>query len=410
MDFLRVISSVIASNNLMTVPALPPDEADRLSALRALQIVDTPPEERFDRIVRIAAQVFHTPISYISFVEEDRQWFKARQGVCITGGPRSESFCGHAILGNEPLVISDTLKDPRFMYNPMVTGEMSVRFYVGAPIKSPGGLKIGTLCLMDTHPRSPSQAEINLLKELALLVEHELGLVDLVVVQQRLLESQHQLAEEKNKSEELLRNILPHHVAEELKLNGRVSPVFHDEIGILFSDFTDFTRVAARMDPHELVEELNICFSAFDRITDEHRVEKLKTIGDGYLCVSGLTTGADEHSANLLQAAFDMRDFVANRHREKTAAGREYWHLRIGIHCGPAVAGVVGSRKFAFDIWGDTVNTASRLESSAEPGKINVSAHFFTHLDGKVSAEARGALPLKGKGLVEQYFIDRWLD
>lgn len=394
----------------MSIPPIPPNEADRLRSLRALKIVDTPPEERFDRIVRIATQIFDAPISYISFVEEDRQWFKARKGVCVIGGLRSESFCGHAILDDEPMVIPDAQRDNRFKFNPLVTGEMGIRFYAGAQIKSPEGLKIGTLCLMDTRPRSLSQAEINLLKELALLVEHELSLVDLVVVQQRLLESQQQLAEEKNKSDELLRNILPQHVAEELKLNGHVRPVFHDEIGILFSDFTDFTRVAATMDPHELVEELNICFSAFDRITDFHKVEKLKTIGDGYLCVSGLAAGVDEHSMNLLKAAFDMRDFVAKRHGEKVAAGKDYWHLRIGMHCGPAVAGVVGSRKFAFDIWGDTVNTASRLESSAEPGKINVSAHFFAHLDGKVRAEARGALPLKGKGLVEQYFIERWLD
>ncbi|MDX6765854.1 MAG: adenylate/guanylate cyclase domain-containing protein [Candidatus Methylacidiphilales bacterium] len=390
-------------------PPLPANEGERLQALRALRIVDTPPEERYDRIVRITARVFQVPIAYISFVEEDRQWFKARQGVCAIGGSRDQSFCGHAILGDEPLVIADTHQDARFRFNPMVTGEMGVRFYAGAPIRSAGGEKVGTLCLMDRQSRQLHPGEITLLKELALLVEHELGLVDVVVMQQKVLDSQRELAEEKRKSDELLRNILPEHVAEELKLHGRVNPVLHDEIGVLFSDFTDFTRVSATMQPQELVEELNTCFSAFDHITDRHGVEKLKTIGDGYLCVCGLESGINGHARALLQTAFEMREFVARRQAAKEAAGQPYWNLRIGLHCGPAVAGVVGSRKFAYDIWGDTVNTAARLETAAEPGRINVSGPFLAHLDGQVIAEVRGELPLKGKGLVPQFFVDSWI-
>jgi len=399
---------VIATQEFIAAP-LPANEADRLHSLRALQIVDTPPEERFDRIVRITARIFEAPICYISFVEEDRQWFKSRQGVCAMGSPRSQSFCAHAILGDEPLVIQNTQDDDRFRFNPMVTGEMGIRFYAGAPVRSPDGFKIGTLCLMDTTPRVLMPDRIALLKEMALLVEHEIGLVDLVVMQQRLIDNQKELAEEKRKTDELLRNILPDHVAEELKIHGRVKPVFHQEIGVLFSDFTNFTAVAGTMETHQLVEELNICFSAFDRITGRHGIEKLKTIGDGYLCVSGLDNKGNGHAAQLLQAAFDMRDFVLARHRDKTAEGLAYWNLRIGIHCGSAVAGVVGSSKFAFDIWGDTVNTASRLEAAAIPGRINVSEDFFTRFHGKVQHEARGPLPLKGKGLVEQYFIDNWL-
>lgn len=170
----------------------------------------------------------------------------------------------------------------------MVTGDLAVRFYAGMPLFASGNASaVGALCLLDRRPRTLDAAQVDILKDLAALVERELTLVGLVLLQEQLLASQRDLAEEKQKSDTLLRNILPERVAEELKSHGRVRPAMHENIAVLFSDFTNFTSVSAGFSPCELLEELNACFSEFDAITGRHGVEKLKTMGDGYLCVSG---------------------------------------------------------------------------------------------------------------------------
>jgi GAF domain-containing protein len=192
-------------------------EEDRLESLRRLGILDTPPEERFDRIVRLAARIFQVPIAYISLVEDDRQWLKARQGLCIEESSRDESFCGHAILQDTILLVPDARLDARFANNPMVIGAPYVRFYAGRPLKADEGLNVGSLCLMDAKPRILNHSEQELLNELAGLVEHEFRLLGVVQAQELLLESQKELAAEKEKTDELLKNILPDHVALELK-------------------------------------------------------------------------------------------------------------------------------------------------------------------------------------------------
>jgi class 3 adenylate cyclase len=400
---------VIARPRDLSGPPLPANEPERLRALHDLNILDTPPEERFDRIVRLACKVLHAPIAYISFVDQDRQWFKSREGICLTGSSRHESFCGYTILDNQPFIVEDTHLDPRFASNPMVTGEPGVRFYAGVPLQSADGLNLGSLCLMDTRPRRCSSQEMDILRDLASLVEHELRLMDLVVLQSRLIESQQHLAEEKKKTDTLLRNILPDAIAEELKAHGRVQPSLHRDIAVMFTDFTNFTAVSSTLDPAALIEEIHQCFSAFDAITEQHHVEKLKTMGDGYLCVSGLPVEHPEHASSLLHCAFAIRTFIAERLAAKARLGLPYWNVRIGLHAGPAVSGVVGSRKFTFDLWGDTVNIASRLESGSEPGQINASAQFIARISAPITTIPRGPLPVKGRDVMEQFFIVNWI-
>jgi adenylate cyclase len=381
-------------------------EEDRLESLRRLGILDTPPEERFDRIVRLAARIFQVPIAYISLVEDDRQWLKARQGLCIEESSRDESFCGHAILQDTILLVPDARLDARFANNPMVIGAPYVRFYAGRPLKADEGLNVGSLCLMDAKPRILNHSEQELLNELAGLVEHEFRLLGVVQAQELLLESQKELAAEKEKTDELLKNILPDHVALELKQSGQVKAMLHEQVCVMFTDFSNFTAVSATMEPQELVHELNVCFTEFDHITEQFAVEKLKTIGDGYLCVSGLMNRGQCPAGSLLQAAFAMRDFIGQRQREKEERGVPYWGLRLGLHVGSVVAGVVGKRKFAFDIWGDTVNVAARLETASEAGRINISAAFREFVQERVDVIPRGPLPIKGKGEIEMFFVE----
>ncbi|HWE84695.1 MAG TPA: adenylate/guanylate cyclase domain-containing protein [Terracidiphilus sp.] len=214
------------------------------------------------------------------------------------------------------------------------------------------------------------------------------------------------VSEEKQKSENLLLNILPEAVASELKEAGVVRAMRFELAGVLFADFCDFTAISHTMSAHELVSELNECFSGFDRIARAHGVEKLKTIGDGYLCVAGVPQSRPGSLVSLAHTALEIRDQIAARRKEKMSGGAPYWDVRIGIHCGPLVAGVVGLHKFAYDVWGDTVNLASRLESSGAPGRVNISDEFRAHLPEGAVCEPRGLVAVKGKGQVEMFFLD----
>lgn len=215
-----------------------------------------------------------------------------------------------------------------------------------------------------------------------------------------------QVSEEKQKSDALLLNILPEAVATELKESGNVRAKGFDLAGVLFADFCNFTAISQTMTAEELVSELNECFTAFDRITTVHGVEKLKTIGDGYLCVAGIPEPRPEALLELTRVALEIRDYVAKRRGDKTAAGKQYWDVRVGLHCGPLVAGVVGLRKFAYDVWGDTVNMASRMESASQAGRVNLSAEFRAQLPAGAVCEPRGAVEVKGKGAVEMFFLN----
>jgi adenylate cyclase len=177
------------------------------------------------------------------------------------------------------------------------------------------------------------------------------------------------IAREKARSEELLLNILPEEVAEELKSKGSAEAVHIDQVTVLFTDFKGFTAMSETLSPQELVRDLNECFSAFDHITAKYGIEKIKTIGDAYMAAGGLPTPNTTHALDVVKAALEIRDFIAEGKARKVAAGLPYFEIRIGVHTGPVVAGIVGVKKFSYDIWGDTVNTASRMESSGEVGR-----------------------------------------
>ncbi|MFC2107329.1 adenylate/guanylate cyclase domain-containing protein [Bacteroidota bacterium] len=219
--------------------------------------------------------------------------------------------------------------------------------------------------------------------------------------------SRKQIAHEKEKSENLLLNILPEEIAEELKQTGESKPRKYDKVSILLTDFINFTELSEQMSPEELVTEINDYYKAFDRIINKWGAEKIKTIGDAYMAVGGLPVPNADSVKNTVLAALEMQDFISERKAEMDSAGKFTFEMRVGIHTGSVVAGIVGVNKFQYDIWGDSVNTASLMESSSEAGKVNISraTYEFLSKDPEFTFESRGKVKAKSKDDMEMFFV-----
>ncbi len=206
---------------------------------------------------------------------------------------------------------------------------------------------------------------------------------------------------EKEKTSLLLHNILPVEIANELIANGSTQPQRHEEVSILFTDFKEFTSAVASLPAKLVVEELNDMFQHFDDIIDSCGIEKIKTIGDSYMIVGGLPNPVPDHAERCVDAALRMLAYLDDRNENSALK----WRMRAGIHSGAVIAGVVGKRKFGYDVWGDTVNVASRMESAGEAGRVNVSAYTYNLIKSRYRGEYRGSLAAKGKGEIEMYFV-----
>lgn len=222
-----------------------------------------------------------------------------------------------------------------------------------------------------------------------------------------LIESQKvEIESERNRAEGLLLNVLPETVANELKQKGHATPEHYDSVTVLFTDFEGFTKIASSLSPTQVVNELNDCFLKFDEIAEKYNLEKIKTIGDAYMCAGGLPVRNKTHPLDAISAAKEMLAFVEKRNGKLAAEGKPIWPIRIGIHTGELVAGVVGSKKFAYDIWGDTVNVASRMESNAGAGQINISEATYKLAGDKFHCRFRGEIEVKNKGAMGMYIVD----
>lgn len=213
------------------------------------------------------------------------------------------------------------------------------------------------------------------------------------------------ITREKQRSEELLLNILPAETAEELKATGAAKAKSFDMVTVLFTDFKNFTQASEKLSAEELVNEINFCYSEFDKIITRHGIEKIKTIGDAYMCAGGLPVSNQTHATDVVNAGLEMIAFIEKNKMERIKFNLPYFELRLGIHTGPVVAGIVGIKKFAYDIWGDTVNTASRMESSGEVGKVNISGTTYELIKDKYNCINRGKIQAKNKGEIYMYFV-----
>ena len=214
---------------------------------------------------------------------------------------------------------------------------------------------------------------------------------------------------EKQRSDELLLNILPAETAEELKETGEAQAKYFDEVTVMFTDFKNFTQASEKLSATELVKEIHHCYSEFDKIITRHGLEKIKTIGDSYMCAGGLPVPKKTCPEDTIKAALEICDFMQQEKQKREAEGKPFFEIRIGCNTGPVVAGIVGIKKFAYDIWGDTVNIASRMEQNSEAGKINISGSTYELVKNKFKCTHRGKISAKNKGEIDMYFVERYI-
>jgi class 3 adenylate cyclase len=383
---------------------VPANEAERIRALARYDIIGSDPEEAFDDLAEIAARACGCPIGQVNIVTEKHRWTKACYGLptSLVEVPRGSSSCQWTICQSDLLVVPDLAADDRFRDLPYVAGPPYARFYAGVPLINPEGYALGTLCVVDFQPRQLTVEQADTLRRLARQATAQLELRRHVIA---LREAEETLADQKRRAEELLISILPAGVAAELIAHQRVEPRYHPSVTVLFADFKDFTTFAETLEPQAVVDDLDRFFCAFDEIAARNSVETLKTVGDGYIAVAGLAERNRTHPIDTCLAALEIQDHVARMNRQREKLRMPPWELRIGIHTGGVMAGVVGRRKFTYDVWGDAVNIAARMEAAAEPGRINISDETHRRVEALFDTEARGLIEAKHKGRMAMFFL-----
>ena len=397
---------------MSTGPPHPLNDPARLEALASYQAMDSAPEFEHDALTELAAEICGFPVALISLISEHRQWFKSNYGISgVTEIPPEVSVCSTTICANEILYVPDLTKDARFKELASVAGEPYLRAYCGMPLINPDGFALGTLCVIDFEPHelTPSKREAvrRLARQAMSLLELRRQLKAREVLLEQVSAARQEAEESRRASDTLLHSIYPASIVEELKSSGRVNPRFHELVTILFADFKDFTLLTEGMEPARLIEQLNGSFATFEEIAAANRMVTLRTVGDGCLCVAGLPNTNRTHPLDACLTALQMQHSIGRSNRQRERLRLKPWQLRIGINTGSVVAGVVGTKRFTYDVWGSAVNTAARLEQACEPGRINISSSTLHYVKDLFVTESRGSIEVKNLGIIDMYFLDR---
>ena len=363
------------------------NEDQRLAEVKRLGVLDLDlsSERRYNSLTQVATYLTDCPQSTINILGSDVQQCKAGFGFkpeefdMMKEIPREISICQFGLAKpGQPLIIENLLEDERTKHFKNMPFDLGFSFYASLPLMSSRGFSLGTLCVFDTNPKNLSHQQIDGLRLISDQIVH-------------MLERESGSTNTSSTEEES--------VEEPSQMKGQ----YYSETSILFADFVGFTNMVENSDPGELLDTLNTLFSGFDRIIAKHNVRKVKTVGDCYMCVGGIPSQQKTHAREVCAAAVDILKFVEGTNIQYEALGKPRWDVRIGIHSGPVIAGTAGN---IFDIWGDAVNIASRMESSGESGKIHISEKTKDYLEGSANLSHRGEIELKNKGKWSTFFLE----
>ena len=363
------------------------NEDQRIEEVKRLGILDLnlSSESRYNSMTQVATYLTDCPQSQINILGSDVQQCKASFGFApeqiemMEEIPREISICQFGLAKpGQPLIIENVLEDDRTMNWKNMPIDPGFRFYASLPLMSSRGFSIGTLCVFDSSPKNLDHQQIDGLRLLSDQIVH-------------MLERESGSTDSSSTEKE--------DVEEPSQMRGQ----YYSVTSILFADFVGFTNLVENSDPGELLETLNTFFSGFDRIISKHNVLKVKTVGDCYMCVSGIPSQQKTHAREVCAAAVDILKFVEGTNIQYEALGKPRWALRSGVPSGPVIAGTAGN---IFDIWGDAVNIASRMESSGESGKIHISEKTKDYLEGYANLSHRGEIELKNKGKWSTFFLE----
>ena len=365
------------------------NEDQRIEEVKRLGILDLnlSSESRYNSMTQVATYLTDCPQSQINILGSDVQQCKASFGFApeqiemMEEIPREISICQFGLAKpGQPLIIENVLEDDRTMNWKNMPIDPGFRFYASLPLMSSRGFSIGTLCVFDSSPKNLDHQQLDGLRLLSDQIVHML---------------------ERESGSTSSSSTVEEDVEEPSQMRGQ----YYSVTSILFADFVGFTNLVENSDPGELLETLNTFFSGFDRIISKHNVLKVKTVGDCYMCVSGIPSQQKTHAREVCAAAVDILKFVEGTNIQYEALGKPRWDLRIGVHSGPVIAGTAGN---IFDIWGDAVNIASRMESSGESGKIHISEKTKDYLEGYANLSHRGEIELKNKGKWSTFFLEEF--
>ncbi len=387
-------------------------DPNRLAAVDSYECLDTPPAFEYDALTEIAAEICGFPLAFISLIKERRQWFKSNYGAPeITEIPTEVSVCSTTICANEILYVPDLTEDERFKDYPGVTGEPYIRAYCGMPLINPEGYALGTLCIMDFEPHALTPAQRETVRRLSSQAMSLLELRRQLISRDEMLKKVNVARNEAEvaqaRSEEILTSVFPPEIATELKNEGRVEPKYYELTTVMFADFKDSTLLTEGMEPARLIEHLNENFAIIDEVGQANRVTTLRTVGDGCLCVAGLPEPNRTHPLNMCLMALQLQQNIAEKNRQREKFRLNPWQLRIGINTGSLVAGVVGTTRYTYDVWGSAVNAAARLEQACEPGRINISPSTLHYVQDFFETEPRGNISVKNMGKIDMHFLNR---
>ena len=338
-------------------------------------------------------------------IKADNEEIKILQSVPVSQSDLlAESVLNYVYLTQETVILDDACKSQLFANDEFIKNH-ECKSVLCIPLLNMGKIQAIIYLANDLTSGAFTEKRVGLLKllagQMAISIENALFYTEL---ENKVEERTNELQIEKKKSDDLLLNILPEDIANELKQTGHTKPRSYEVATVMFTDFENFTSKSEQLSPEELVTIIDTCFKKFDEIISRHNIEKIKTIGDAYLCVSGLPDTKAHSAVNVVDAAIEIIEAIKSF--RQNANDNSYFDIRIGIHTGPLVAGVVGDKKFAFDIWGDTVNTASRMEQNSEPNKINISQSTYELVKEKYNCSFRGKRAAKNKGMIEMYFVE----